>query len=399
MDYQLYNQIHVLIERDKFDLALEKIAIGLAEYPDSDDLYSLQATAYLKQKKYKEAQQAINTAISLNPENDYLYYTNARLAVAENNYKNAEKYTDEAIALNPYEAGYFGLKAAIYIDQHKYIQAVDSAEQGLEIDPENLMCNNMLSMAQTKSGNADEAFNRLENMLADDPENELTQANTGYYYLRMGNAKKAKEHFAVALHSDPEYEFARAGMVQAIKATNFIYAGLLRFSYWMQEMSSKYRIGVYIGIILIVKVIPILLPFYLILVLWTWFTNPLSDILLYFDKYGRYLMTALDRVLVRVNIGILVLALLTVAAGIWLESSFFLLAFGLVLSIIPVAMIDPSAKKLKQVVVWSFALLFPAIGLFGLYQTYVMNSDAAFAGGLLILAAVVFSWLIVAVRR
>lgn len=399
MDYQLFQQIQNLISRDKADLALKKISAALADYPDSDELYSLQASAYLRIKDFKQAQQAVNTGIGLNPENDYLFYLNAHVALEYDNYKAAEDNISQAIGLNPYSAIYFGTKSMIFINQKKYTEAIEAALNGLDLDPEDPMCNNMLSMAQTRAGLSGEAFNRLENMLADDPENELTQANTGYYYLRQGDPRKAKEHFAAALNSDPEYDFARTGMLQAIKSTNWFYRKLLQFSYWLDEINSKYRWAFVIGLVLIVKVIPILSIPYLIFVFWTWFTGPFSDMIIYFDKYGRYLMKPRTIMLTRINIAVFVLGILSLAAGLLVHGSFLLLAFAFLLTTIPVYISGGITKPLNQLALTAFGIAYIGAGLWGVYLGYFMNQSIEYAVSALIVSAVIFSWTVAFTKK
>ena len=399
MDYQLYQQIQTLINRDKIDMALKMISAALTDYPDSDELYSLLASAYVKIKDFKQAQQAINTGIGLNPENDYLFYLNAHVALEHDNYKLAVEHIDQAIGLNPYSATYFGTKSMIFINQKKYTEAIEAALNGLDLDPEDPMCNNMLSMAQTRAGLSGEAFNRLENMLADDPENELTQANTGYYYLRQGDPHKAKEHFAAALNSDPEYDFARTGMLQAIKSTNWFYRKLLQFSYWMDEINSKYRWGFIIGLVLIVKVIPILSIPYLIFVFWTWFTGPISDMIIYFDKYGRYLMKARTIMLTQVNISILILGILSLTAGVILHGSFLLLAFSFLLTTIPVYLMSSVTKLRNQLALGAFGAAYIGAGIWGVCLGYFMNQSVELAVSMLIISAVIFSWAVAFLKK
>ncbi|MDT3401483.1 tetratricopeptide repeat protein [Mucilaginibacter terrae] len=399
MDYQLFQQIQNLINRDKIDMALKMISAALTDYPDSDELYSLQASAYLKVKDFKHAQQSINTGIGLNPENDFLFYLSAHVALEYDNYKQAEEQIDQAIGLNPYSATFFGTKSMIFINQKKYTEAIEAALSGLDLDPDDPMCNNMLSMAQTRAGLSGEAFNRLENMLADDPENELTQANTGYYYLRQGDARKAKEHFAAALNADPEYDFARTGMLQAIKSTNWFYRKLLQFSYWLDEINSKYRWGFIIGLVLIVKVVPILSIPYLIFVFWTWFTGPLSDMIIYFDKYGRYLMKPRTIMLTRINIAVFTLGLLSLAAGLMLHGSFLLMAFAFLLTTIPVYISGGITKPLNRLALGAFALAYIASGLWGVYLGYFMNKSVELAITALIISAVIFSWTLAFIKK
>ncbi|MDH5398663.1 MAG: tetratricopeptide repeat protein [Cyclobacteriaceae bacterium] len=392
MDHHIYNTIRLLIERGKHDLAQQKIKEALTDFPDSADLHALETEVLLEKGEYKSALKSIEQAIGLNPEGDYMHYLRARVSLKLDNDKDALRDMDEAIRINPDMAGYYGMKAAIYINQQQYDMAIAHAQTGLELDPEDLMCNNMLSLAHNKTGKKDEAFTRLENLLADDPENPLTQANAGHYHLQHGNITQAKQHFAAALQSDPGFEYARSGMVTAMKASNFLYAKLLQFSFWVQKIGAKNRWAFFIGLIVVVNVVPFLLPFYLVFIFWAWFTGPLSDVLLYFDKFGKYLMTAETQKLTSINIGFLVAAALALMAGLVLQNSYFTLSFGLFLSIVPVYLFDTARKTAKKVMLSGFTAAFSGIGFYGVYVAYFTNQDPYMAWGALVFSAVIFSW-------
>ena len=362
MIFEHLSKIQLLIERNKLDLAQQQITEALTTYPDSGTLFGLQAEVYFKKNQNKKAKSAIDTALGLDPEDDYLYLLKSQIWLQLGYYNEALMAIDEAINYNPESATYYGAKAEILIMKKQFAEAEKFAAKGLELDPEDLLSNNMLSMAHTKLGQADEAYERLESMLTDDPENSLTQANTGYHFLQQGNVKKAKEHFAVALQDDPNFEFARAGMLEAIKATNWLYRKLLMFSFWMEKLGSKNKWFFLIGLIVIVKLLPVLLPFYLVFVFWTWFTGPVSDVMLYFDQYGKYLMTKKTLILTEINIGMIVIALVCVILGITVDNGFFGLAFGSFLSIIPIYHLDLVNKISKKVVLAGFAVLFNGLG-------------------------------------
>ncbi|MDF9794908.1 tetratricopeptide (TPR) repeat protein [Catalinimonas alkaloidigena] len=386
------SRIHLLIERDKLDIAQQKIAKTLAEFPDSDDLHILQAELYLKKDEYKNALEAAERVIGLNPENEDAYFIQARVYVAREEYKKAHKAIDRALELNPYASAYYAIKAIAYLDTQKHAEAIEYAKKGLEIYPDDLLCNNVLSLAQTKAGHSEEAFERLEYMLAEDPENSLTQANMGYHFLRKGDIKKAKEHFSIALQKDPTNEFTKAGMMQAIKSTNWFYRKFLQYSLWIDKIGRKNKFALYIGVIILVKVLPLLLPFYLLLILWSWFAGPLSDVILYFDRYGRYLMTRENYQLTKVNICILLAAVFCVFLSFMVDSSFFGLAFALGLSIVPIYLIDSSARPGKRIAMGVFASAFIGVGLWGVYISYFMEESGWAAWGVLIFGSVAFSW-------
>lgn len=393
MIFEHLSKIQLLIERNKLDLAQQQVTEALTTYPDSATLFGLQAEIYLKKNQNKKAKSAIDKALGLDPEDHYLYLLKSQIWLQLGYLNEALKAIDEAINYDPGSATYYGAKAEILIMKKQFKEAEQFAAKGLELDPQDLLSNNMLSMAQTKLGRSDQAYERLESMLTDDPENSLTQANTGYHFLQQGNIKKAKEHFAVALQDDPNFEFARAGMLEAIKATNWLYRKLLMFSFWMEKLGSKNKWFFLIGMIVVVKLIPVLLPFYLVLVFWTWFTGPISDVMLYFDQYGKYLMTTKTRILTAINIGMICIAIVSLAAGIAINKGFFGLAFGAFLSIIPVYQLDMVNKMSKKVILTGFSILFPVLGGAIILASF-MNTDML--QGLwigLVISSVAFTWI------
>ncbi|MCG8320706.1 MAG: tetratricopeptide repeat protein [Cytophagales bacterium] len=393
MIFEHLSKIQLLIERNKLDLAQQQITEALTTYPDSGTLFGLQAEIYLKKQEHKKAKSAIDKALGLDPEDDYLYLLKSQIWLQLGYHNEALKAIDDAINYNPESATYYGAKAEILIMKKQFKEAEKFANKGLETDPEDLLSNNMLSMAQTKLGQANQAYERLESMLTDDPENALTQANTGYHFLQQGNVKKAKEHFAVALQDDPNFEFARAGMLEAIKATNWLYRKLLMFSFWMEKLGSRNKWFFLIGIIVVVKLIPVLLPFYLVFVFWTWFTGPVSDVMLYFDQYGKYLMTKKNRILTEINIGMITVTLLSIILGLTIDDGFFGLAFGSFLSIIPVYQLDMVSKISKKAVLGGFAVLFTGLGV-GIMLASIMNAEIVSGLWLgLLISSVAFTWI------
>jgi len=387
------SRIHLLIERDKLDIAQQKISETLAEYPDADDIHVLQAELYLRQDENKKAIKAANTAIGLNPENDDAFFIQSRVYLEQESYKKAHQAIDRALALNAHVATYYAVKALIYLNSKDPNQALSLAEKGLELDPDDLLCNNVLSMAQSRVGQSAVAHERLKYMLAKDPENSLTQANMGYHYLSRGEIKKAKTHFSEALRQDPTNEYTQAGMLQAIKSSNWFYRKFLQYSLWIEKIGTKNKFALYIGVIVLVKLIPLLLPFYLLIILWSWFAAPLSDVILYFDRYGRYLMTKENFFLTQINVALLAAALLSLTLSFAVDSSFFGLAFGLVLTIVPVYLVDASVKKLKKGIMWGFAAMFTGLGVWGVYTSLALNESGFLAWGGMVLGAIAFSWI------
>ena len=336
--------------------------------------------------------EAINRAIAADPDDDYVYYLKSRIYIAEGSLKKAEKEIDTAIAMNPQRPDYYGVKATVKLDKNDPEEAIRLAEKGLEADPENLLCNNVLSMAHSRTGRKDDAIERIEHMLSGDPENAFTHANAGFHYLRQGNIPKAKEHFSVALQIDPNQEYAKSGMAEAIKSTNFLYRKLLQFAFWIERIGNKNKWIMYIGIIILIRIIPILVPFYLVFILWTWFTPPIANILLYFDKYGRYLLDEQERHLTRINMGLLVTSLGSLIASFFMGLDFLGLSFAFFVTMLPVYHLHDE-KKGKKFLLGGFAVLFLGLGIAAWFTGFVLGHQAsALIWGALLLLSVLYTW-------
>ena len=122
--------------------------------------------------------------------------------------------------------------------------------------------------------------------------------------VERGEHKQACEHFREALRIDPELEWARQGILHAMRARNPIYRVILKFFLFMAKLSDKAQWGVIIGLYFgqrvlrgIAKANPALEPYVMpILVLYlgfcllTWVANPLFNLVLRLDKFGRLVL-------------------------------------------------------------------------------------------------------------
>lgn len=375
MYYEIAARIELLIEKDKLDLAQQQLNDALSQFPDAGVLHQLQSEVYFRLQRYNDAMEAANRAIAADPDDDYGFYLKARIYISEQKLKDADEEIDRALALNPYRADYYGVKATIKLDRSKPAEAAELAEKGLEIDPANLFCNNVLSMAHSRMGKKDRAYERLEYMLANDPENAFTHANAGFHFLRQGQVKKAKEHFSTALQIDPNQAYAKSGMAEAIKSTNIVYRKLLQFSLWIEKIGRN-KLILWVGVIILINLLPILIPFYMVFILWTWFTPPIANILLNFDRYGRYLLDDDDRMITKINFGLLVVAVALFVSAIFLTFDFLLLGFAFFITMLPVYHLT-DAKKQKRLILIGFAVAFIGVGLTAWTMAFLLGMPQA----------------------
>ena len=388
----LISRIEILIDRNKLDDAQQRITEGLSQYPDSGSLHALQSKVYYEKKQMKQAMESIKTAIACNPTNDYYYYHKALIHLDKNEYKACNADMDKALELDPHFAPYYGGKASVLLELDRRDEAIETVKMGLEIDPHNAYCQNVLSMALTRAGEAGASHKILEHQLEQNPENAFTHANLGHQYLRDNNIEKAREHFGVALTIDPTSEFAKAGMLNTIKASNPLFRGLLQYGFWMDKIGEANRWAFIIGFIVVVRLLPFLLPLYLIIVFSTWFIGPLSDVIVYFNKYSRYLFNDLERKLTRINILLIAVATVSLILGLVSQRYEILgLAFGAFMAIVPVYLYESKITNSGKLIAALFAIGFVSLGALTT-ALGLMGMEYMPVGIALFFSVIIYSW-------
>jgi cytochrome c-type biogenesis protein CcmH/NrfG len=320
----------VLLEQQRYDLAEGKLRQSLAADPDDALTHALLARCLCERDELEEATSEARLAVHLDPELPEGYASLAEALTRRNGFRPAEEAAREALRLAPENADYHGQLAGIALMQRDWRAALAAAEEGLQHDPEHMACNNLRAMALVKLGRNAEAGQTIASTLARQPENAFSHANEGWRYLHEGRRQNALEHFREALRLDPTLDFARAGIVEALKSKNWLYAVVLRYFLWMARLSGTVQwaiiLGGYFGYQALVRLVdehPALAPWfrpvlvvYVVFALLTWLASPLFNLLLRLDGFGRH---ALSRDQIRASNwvgGLLAIAL--VFGAVWL---------------------------------------------------------------------------------
>ncbi|MEO6166022.1 MAG: tetratricopeptide repeat protein, partial [Chitinophagales bacterium] len=325
-----------------------------------------------EQDKPGEAANLINSAISLSPDAGFLYYTKARILQQQEKYDEAESCLQRAIDINPLDADYFALWASLKLTRKQFEQALKLAEKSLELDAENIHGLNVRSTALLKLNKKEASFSTIKGALAGDPNNPYTHANYGWNLLEKGDHRKALLHFKEALKNDPTLQFAQAGMVEALKAKYLFYRLFLKYAFWISNLTAKYQwaviIGFYVGFRIIRTVAennetlePYLMPLIVLLAFIafsTWVINPVSNLFLRLNPYGKYLLDKRE-----------------IISSNFVGFSFLLFASGVLCYFIF------GEEKWLTIAVFGFAMMIP----FG-----VMFSPSKYKHSLLIYVAVMF---------
>ncbi len=295
----------ILLHQRRPELAEPELRLAVADDPNDGDAHAILADCLCDCKRLAEATEEARQAILLAPDWPRAHAVMSRAMFERNCFNEAKAAIEEAIRLDPNNPYQFARLAMIRYAKRDWAGALEAAQAGLQVDPEHINCNNFRAMALVKLGRRDEAGAAISSALALDPENASSHANLGWTLLHEGQAAKAREHFSEALRLEPGMEYARRGLIEAMKARNPIYAVMLRYFLWMGRLSRRGQSAVLVGALignLVLNIIkeesPALRPFvlpliiaYVAFVLMTWLANPLFNLLLLLNRFGRHALS------------------------------------------------------------------------------------------------------------
>jgi tetratricopeptide (TPR) repeat protein len=333
----------VLLEQHRYDLAEEKLRQALLAEPEYGFAHALLAHCLCEREQWQEATSEAQQAVHLDPELAEAHAALARVWHERNHLDKARQAIDEALRLDPGHADYFQRLAAIHLSARDWQSALEAAEMGLATDPEHVGCTNLRAMALVKLGRSDDASSAIASALARAPEDAFSHANQGWALLHEGKRQQALEHFREALRLEPQMEFARAGIVEAMKSKNFLYALMLRYFLFMARLSGTAQwliiLGGYFGYRALGQlaanhpewrpwVTPILIA-YVAFAVMTWIAAPLFNLLLRLDRFGRHALSR-DQVVASNWIGcFLAGALVSAVLWLWTDTDFAFLGMFL----------------------------------------------------------------------
>ena len=291
----------LLIEQSRFKQAEEELRKGLLEEPENAYAHSLLAISLSEQNQLDAALQEAQQAVSLAPDWAYSQYVLALIYFDRSDLNRAETAVKDAIRINPEDERCYALLSNIHLNRKEWQAALATAEAGLEIASEDIQCTNLRAMALVKLGRKEEAGATIDAALANAPDNALTNANQGWTLLEQGQHEKAMTHFREALRLDPTLNWAREGIVEALKARNPIYRFMLGYFFRMSRLRGRTQWLIIIGAYFFIQLLnnvsakyPAVSPFvtplilvYLAFVFLSWTAEPLFDLLLRLNKFGR----------------------------------------------------------------------------------------------------------------
>ena len=237
----------LLYQQDRYQDAIAEFRQQLLQ--DEDFLaHGYLALCLSELEQFDEATEHARQAIHLAPDESFGHYAYARVMIDRKRLEEARLAILEAIRLDPYEASYFAILASLEMQKSRWREALEAANQGLEIEPEHVWCTNLRAQALVKLGDRAGAAAAMGEALARKPDDAYTHANQGWALLHAGQPRQAQEHFREALRLDPGLDWARSGIVESLKARNFVYRWMLAWFLWMSRLSPQGRWGLVMGV-------------------------------------------------------------------------------------------------------------------------------------------------------
>ena len=303
------DRAQLLLQQSRPADAERETLIALTEDPESARGHAYLALSRLDLQKNTEALAAAQRTVALSPDDPFSHYIHAIVLIRLERAKEARASIDEAIRIDPDNEAYFAVLANVHLAQRDWGAALEAAEQGLSINPEDVQCANLRSMALVRLGRKEEAMQTVDFALERAPEHAWSHANQGWNCLHRNDPKRAQDHFREALRLEPDFEYARQGMLEALKARNPVYRGMLAYFLWMGRLSAKLQWAFIIGTMFGVRAVrtaaeqnpqlgvvlwPLVVLFYAFIYL-SWTAGPMFNLLLRFDRFGRLVLSRDER--------------------------------------------------------------------------------------------------------
>jgi tetratricopeptide (TPR) repeat protein len=408
MQNPAFQRAVILQQQHRYADAAAELRRVLAGDPHDATAHAMLALCLIEQEQLKEATREAEQAAGLAPDMPLAHYALGYALLKRNWLDEAKAAATEAVRLDAYDPDHFGLLAAIEFQRRNWPTALEQAENGLAIDPDHNWCTNLRAMALTKLGRRDEAGRALGDALSRNPESSDSHAAQGWTLLHRGDHKGAMNHFREALRLNPNSEWAKAGMVEALKSSLFLYRWLMMFFLWMGRLSGRAQWGVILGAWVGYQVLrniarnnpeagkflwPILIA-YIAFCVMTWMAAPLLNLVLRLHRYGRHILSRDQTVASNWIGGLLAVAGLALAArylgGV---EPFIELAWVAALLVPTLAGVYLCDRGWPRTVMMVVALILASLGLMGVaaaWRHYLEVGAANYAlprsaGGMLVL--------------
>jgi tetratricopeptide (TPR) repeat protein len=198
----------------------------LRAVPDDAKARCMLAFALAQLERYPRAIEEARAAIAAWPNYAYAHYALSYALQLARHAAAAQDAIRTALALDPRHAGYHVHLAELLLADRAFSGALASAEEGLACDPERVDGMLVRARALRALGRLDEAAVAVAGALSASPASAEALAARGELLSARGDRDAALAAFREAIRLDPRNGAARAGLVDALKASRPWYRAL-----------------------------------------------------------------------------------------------------------------------------------------------------------------------------
>jgi len=302
------DRINLLMQQHRYGEARSMLETHLTNHPQDSFAQYCFAYVLFMDGDLDQSRSLTADLLTEDPENVNVLELSIRLDIEDKKFETAESKAELLLELNSGDSDAFMMMAQVKMGKRSYDKALSFTEQALELDAENLNALNLKIALNGLLGNASNE-EAIKSALQLDAENPSSIANHGLELMRQGKVDEALERLKYALSLDPNNSVAQYGMQEALKSKFWIYRMFYKYKMFSARLSEKGSWSFIIGTYIVYQVVrvsadkfPTLAPFltplmYAILSLFllSWIIDPLMNLYLFTNKYGRHLLNKMEK--------------------------------------------------------------------------------------------------------
>jgi tetratricopeptide (TPR) repeat protein len=303
------SRAEILLAQSRPADAEREARLALGQAPTDPLALTVLARALADQNREKDALAPIRAAVAAAPDSPYVHHVHAHVLLRLDRPKEALAASDTALRLAPDDGDLLAQRAGIRLALREWPAALADAEAALRINAEDTFAQNLRATALRQLGRAGDAAVVGARTLEQNPEDAFSHSTQGWTLLQHGDPRGAQTHFREALRLRPDFEPARQGMLEALKARNPVYRGMLAYFLWMGRQSGRIQWAFFFVTLFGQRLVrnlassnatlglvlwPLLVFFYVFVYL-SWTAIPLFNLLLRLDRQGRHVLSRQER--------------------------------------------------------------------------------------------------------
>ena len=352
-----YERAQMLFNQHRYADAAEWFQRALQHEPQHGMAMALLALSWIHdEQKHEQAVAAARQGVALEPESSFHH---AVLAICvldsaklgqDAPCKEALNHAEQAVALDADSDFAWAVKGQALIRLRRWAEAEQAARQALALDTSSGLGAQVLSIALLNQGKDEDLKSLADMQLSENPEDDAAHVTAGFRDLMKGRHREACEHFREALRIDPSNEMARHGLIESFRARSWFYRLFVKFCFFMAQFGRRGSMAIVLGGFILYRIAfaslktnhpgmaYTLAGLWMVFALWSFLARGIGSALMLTDRFVRMAITSKERWEGLCVGGMVLLALIFLAAGLgWHRLDYIWAALAFALSSVPVA--------------------------------------------------------------